>query len=119
MEKRVISLLLAERKKREGRGTEDGLYTSASFLLRWKVQEEEGEAQRNAGSGLDPRRHQGLSVTFYLLRYATRKDGVTCRCGEHRAEADRGSLPRQRASISWELSSRKSHIWLESQRLNT
>ncbi|TNN33205.1 hypothetical protein EYF80_056633 [Liparis tanakae] len=59
-----------------------------------------------------------LQVTFYLLRYATRRDGVTCCCGEHRAEADRGSLPlpRQRASISCELTSRKSHIWLESQR---
>ncbi|TNN51987.1 hypothetical protein EYF80_037793 [Liparis tanakae] len=41
------------------------------------------------------------------------------------AAAERGSLPliearcRQRASISCELTSRKSHIWLESQKFTT
>ncbi|TNN59083.1 hypothetical protein EYF80_030717 [Liparis tanakae] len=57
-------------------------------------------------------------VTFHLLHYTTRRDRVTCCCGEHRAAAERGSLPlpRQRASFSCELTSRKSHIWLESQR---
>ncbi|TNN89009.1 hypothetical protein EYF80_000887 [Liparis tanakae] len=32
-------------------------------------------------------------VTFYLLRYATRRDGVTCCCGEHRAGSQRDALP--------------------------
>ncbi|TNN80122.1 hypothetical protein EYF80_009633 [Liparis tanakae] len=32
-------------------------------------------------------------VTFYLLRYATRRDGVTCCCGEHRAGSERDALP--------------------------
>ncbi|TNN86733.1 Protein FAM196B [Liparis tanakae] len=32
-------------------------------------------------------------VTFYLLRYATRRDGVTCCCGEHLAGSERDVLP--------------------------
>ncbi|TNN46081.1 putative homeodomain transcription factor 2 [Liparis tanakae] len=55
-------------------------------------------------------------VTFYLLRYATRRDGVTCCCGEHRAAADqrqRVAFSGSPVAISWEQTSRKSHIWLE------
>ncbi|TNN77848.1 hypothetical protein EYF80_011905 [Liparis tanakae] len=64
--------------------------------------------------------HEGVPVTFYLLRYATRRDGVTCCCVEHRAAADqrqRVAFSGSPVAISWEQTSRKSHIWLETRRV--
>ncbi|TNN27699.1 hypothetical protein EYF80_062155 [Liparis tanakae] len=72
----------------------------------------------NLLSGSFTQRHivQSTSqVTFYCLRYATRTDRVTsCCCVEHRAE--RVAFSGSRVATSWEQTSRKSHIWLETRR---
>ncbi|TNN46813.1 hypothetical protein EYF80_042963 [Liparis tanakae] len=102
-------------------------YTECHYTLNsWRLSRRRRETQSDV-SFISWEPFADGRVTFYLLRYVARRDRVTCCCGEHQPP-ERGSLPLIEAAagtelrsavISCELTSRKSHIWLESQKFTT